>query len=75
MALDAYDWAAMKLIIQIPCLNEEATLPETLADLPREVADLEQTGELGVLDRWHGHRTRAPHVGRGGRANCQEGAA
>ncbi|MCX6371043.1 MAG: glycosyltransferase family 2 protein [Solirubrobacterales bacterium] len=27
----------MKLIIQIPCLNEEATLPQTLADLPREV--------------------------------------
>ncbi len=25
----------MKLIIQIPCLNEEETLPETLADLPR----------------------------------------
>src|SRR3954449_10927585 len=28
----------MKLIIQIPCLNEEQTLPITLADLPREVA-------------------------------------
>ncbi len=27
----------MKLIIQIPCLNEEVTLPQTLADLPREV--------------------------------------
>src|SRR5687768_8590042 len=27
----------MKLIIQIPCLNEEETLPATLADLPREV--------------------------------------
>jgi glycosyltransferase involved in cell wall biosynthesis len=27
----------MKLIIQIPCLNEEATLPATLADLSREV--------------------------------------
>src|SRR6476660_10149269 len=27
----------MKLIIQIPCLNEEQTLPATLADLPREV--------------------------------------
>lgn len=27
----------MKLIIQIPCLNEESTLPVTLADLPREV--------------------------------------
>src|SRR4051794_37193064 len=27
----------MKLIIQIPCWNEEETLPLTLADLPREV--------------------------------------
>jgi glycosyltransferase involved in cell wall biosynthesis len=27
----------MKLIIQLPCLNEEETLPATLADLPREV--------------------------------------
>src|SRR5689334_5327504 len=27
----------MKLIIQIPCLNEEETLPLTLADLPREL--------------------------------------
>src|ERR687895_2244356 len=27
----------MKLIIQIPCLNEEATLPVTLADLPRKL--------------------------------------
>ncbi len=27
----------MKLIIQIPCLNEEETLPATLADLPRKI--------------------------------------
>ncbi len=27
----------MKLFIQIPCLNEEESLPGTLADLPREV--------------------------------------
>src|SRR4051794_41793339 len=27
----------MKLIIQIPCFNEEQTLPVTLADLPLEV--------------------------------------
>src|SRR3954467_12629077 len=27
----------MKLIIQIPCLNEEQTLPVTLRDLPREL--------------------------------------
>jgi hypothetical protein len=24
----------MKLIIQIPCFNEEATLPQTLRDIP-----------------------------------------
>jgi glycosyltransferase involved in cell wall biosynthesis len=39
----------MKLIIQIPCLNEAATLPETLADLPREIPGI--TGiELLVID-------------------------
>jgi glycosyltransferase involved in cell wall biosynthesis len=27
----------LKLVIQIPCYNEEQTLPATLADLPREV--------------------------------------
>ncbi|HOQ04618.1 MAG TPA: glycosyltransferase family 2 protein [Anaerohalosphaeraceae bacterium] len=27
----------MKLIIQIPCYNEEATLPQVLADLPRQI--------------------------------------
>ena len=27
----------MKLIIQIPCLNEENTLPKTLADLPKTI--------------------------------------
>ena len=27
----------MKLVIQIPCLNEEETLPKTLADLPKEI--------------------------------------
>lgn len=27
----------MKLIIQLPCYNEESTLPQTLADLPRNV--------------------------------------
>ena len=29
--------ALKKLIIQIPCLNEEQSLPATLADLPREI--------------------------------------
>ena len=34
---DGIDGAGPLLIIQIPCLNEEATLPDTLADLPRQV--------------------------------------
>lgn len=39
----------MKLIIQIPCLNEEETLPATLADLPREVDGFD-TVEWLVID-------------------------
>jgi glycosyltransferase involved in cell wall biosynthesis len=40
----------MKLIIQIPCLNEEATLPGTLADLPREVPGFEVVEWLIIDD-------------------------
>ncbi|MDJ0666295.1 MAG: glycosyltransferase family 2 protein [Desulfobacterales bacterium] len=39
----------MKLIIQIPCYNEEETLPVTLADLPREVPGFERV-EWMVID-------------------------
>ena len=46
----------MKLIIQIPCLNEEATLPATLADLPREV-DGFSTVEWLVIDDGSTDRT------------------
>jgi glycosyltransferase involved in cell wall biosynthesis len=40
----------MKLIIQIPCLNEETTLPETLADLPREVPGIDVVEWLVIDD-------------------------
>jgi len=40
----------MKLIIQIPCLNEEATLPATLADLPREVPGFDVVEWLVIDD-------------------------
>ena len=46
----------MKLIIQIPCLNEEETLPGTLADLPREVEGFE-TVEWLVIDDGSTDRT------------------
>ena len=38
-----------KLIIQIPCLNEAATLPATLADLPRAIAGIDRV-EVLVID-------------------------
>src|SRR6188474_71484 len=46
----------MKLIIQIPCFNEETTLPETLADLPREIEGIE-TVEWLVIDDGSTDRT------------------
>jgi glycosyltransferase involved in cell wall biosynthesis len=48
----------MKLIIQIPCLNEEETLPATLADLPREVPGFD-TVEWLVIDDGSTDRTIA----------------
>jgi len=44
----------MKLIIQIPCFNEEATLPETLRGLPRQIAGIDK---IEVLS--HGQVRRA----------------
>ena len=46
----------MKLIIQIPCYNEETTLPETLADLPREVEGFDEVEWL-VIDDGSADRT------------------
>ncbi len=40
----------MKLIIQIPCFNEEATLAETVADLPRQIAGIDAIEYLIIDD-------------------------
>jgi glycosyltransferase involved in cell wall biosynthesis len=40
----------VKLIVQIPCLNEEDTLPRVLGELPREVAGFDQVEWLVVDD-------------------------
>lgn len=40
----------MKLIIQIPCLNEEQTLPQTLADLPRYIDGVSEIEYLVIDD-------------------------
>jgi glycosyltransferase involved in cell wall biosynthesis len=40
----------VKLIVQIPCFNEEATLPRTLSELPREVAGFDEVEWLVIDD-------------------------
>ena len=39
----------MKLIIQIPCLNEAETLPVVLADLPKQIAGIDRI-EVLIID-------------------------
>ncbi|HEV3376556.1 MAG TPA: glycosyltransferase family 2 protein [Thermoleophilaceae bacterium] len=53
----------MKLIVQIPCFNEEETLPSTLADLPRAIPGIE-TVEWLVID--DGSTDRTVEVARAG---------
>ncbi|MBF0478242.1 MAG: glycosyltransferase family 2 protein [Candidatus Omnitrophica bacterium] len=46
----------MKLIIQIPCLNEQETLPKTIADLPKKIDGIDVV-ELLVVDDGSTDRT------------------
>ena len=39
----------MKLIVQIPCYNEEITLPQTVRDIPRHIKGVEKV-EIMVID-------------------------
>jgi len=47
----------MKLIVQIPCLNEEETLPATIADIPRQIDGIDRV-EILVIDDGSSDRTR-----------------
>ena len=51
----------MKLIVQIPCLNEEATLPETLRAIPRVIPGVDVVQVLVVDD---GSTDRTAQVAR-----------
>jgi glycosyltransferase involved in cell wall biosynthesis len=46
----------MKLIVQIPCLNEEETLPRTLRDIPRKIPGIDKV-EILVIDDGSTDRT------------------
>jgi len=47
----------LKLIIQIPCLNEAETLPVTINDLPKSISGIDEI-ELLVIDDGSTDRTR-----------------
>jgi glycosyltransferase involved in cell wall biosynthesis len=46
----------MKLIVQVPCFNEELTLPQTVADIPREIDGVEVV-EILIIDDGSTDRT------------------
>ena len=48
----------MKLIVQIPCYNEENTLPQTVADIPRQIPGVDQV-EVLIIDDGSNDRTVA----------------
>ncbi len=48
----------MKLIVQIPCLNEEAALPDTLRAIPRKIPGIDAV-EVLVIDDGSSDRTSA----------------
>lgn len=46
----------MKLMVQIPCLNEEETLPATLADIPKQIDGIDEI-EILIVDDGSTDRT------------------
>lgn len=46
----------MKLIVQIPCFNEEQTLPATIADIPRRIPGVDKV-EILIVDDGSTDRT------------------
>ena len=48
----------MKLIIQIPCYNEEQTLPQTIRDLPQTIPGVDEI-EVLIIDDGSADRTAA----------------
>ena len=46
----------MRLIVQIPCFNEEETLPQTVADIPRQIDGIDSV-EILIIDDGSSDRT------------------
>jgi glycosyltransferase involved in cell wall biosynthesis len=48
----------MKLIVQIPCFNEELTLPQTVAEIPRAIEGIDEV-EILIIDDGSSDKTVA----------------
>ena len=48
--------SAKKLFVQIPCFNEEHTLPQTIADIPRNIEGISEV-EILIIDDGSSDRT------------------
>lgn len=69
---------AMKVVVQIPCLNEEATLPLVLGSIPRKIAGVDEiivvviddgsTDRTVEIAREHGVKHFVHHIGNKGLA-------
>ena len=55
----------MKLIVQIPCFNEEHTLPETVADIPRQIDGIDKVEFQVMLGGKHDSRNAFVQVQAG----------
>ena len=53
----------MKLIVQIPCLNEEETVGQTIRDIPREIPGIDRV-EVLVIDDGSTDRSEERRVGK-----------
>jgi glycosyltransferase involved in cell wall biosynthesis len=51
----------MKLIVQIPCLNEEETLPSVIRDIPRHIEGVDEVKVLVIDDGSRDRTTEVAH--------------
>ena len=57
----------MRLVVQVPCLNEEETLPDVLSTIPRSIPGIDEILILIIDDGSTDRTIDVPHPGVAGR--------